>query len=155
MITTELIMESIKYGDLSEIEQKLVETAINSRAQAYANYSKFKVGAAALDENKNIHRGCNIESADYTLTTHAEMLAIDNLILSGAKTLNAIAIALSSEHGNPTPCGLCRQKMTEFGSEKTQIICVNLNERGEIKDVFKTYLGALLPFAFSKESLNS
>ena len=145
-------MKQIQFSDLTPTQQTLVYKAIEMREFAYAEYSKFKVGAALIDINQNIHTGCNVESADYTLTTHAEMLAIDSMVKSGCTEMMEIAIALSSPSGDSVPCGLCRQKMTEF-SINPMIIGINLLPNNDIKSIVTYSLDELLPFAFKKSSL--
>jgi len=146
-------MKKVEYEELNTLYQQLINKAIAVRENASANYSKFKVGAALLDENGNIHCGINVETADYTLTTHAEMLAVDNMIMSGAREIKAIAIALSSNDEYAVPCGLCRQKMSEFSQPECDIICVNLNSEYKIKTIYITNLEELLPFPFMKSAL--
>jgi cytidine deaminase len=147
-------MTEVKIGELSNSERELINYAIKIRENAYCPYSNFKVGAAIIDSIGNIHTGCNIESADYTLTTHAEMLAIDSMIKSGNQKPIALAIALYSEKGFSTPCGLCRQKLSEFGDENCKIIMVSLNETNNVTSIYIASLGELLPYCFSKEFIN-
>lgn len=142
-------MKKVELNQLSKKQIELIEAAIQVRKNAYAPYSKFKVGAAVLDENGNIHTGCNIESIDYTLTSHAEMVAIDTMVKSGCRNLKEIAIVLKST-AYPVPCGLCRQKMVEFSNSDVSIICVNLDSDEQIKEIFSTSLSLLLPYAFKE-----
>ncbi len=147
-------MTEIKVTELSDSEKELVEQAIQTRENSYSPYSNFKVGAALIDANANIHTGCNIESADYTLTTHAEMLAVDSMVKSGNRKIITIAIALYSENGYSTPCGLCRQKISEFADENCKIINVSLNNSNRIRSINITSLGELLPYCFGKDFIN-
>ena len=91
-------MKQIQFSDLTPTQQTLVNKAIEVREFAYAEYSKFKVGAALIDINQNIHTGCNVESADYTLTTHAEMLAIDSMVKSGCTEMSEIDRILNQSY---------------------------------------------------------
>ena len=148
-------MKKIKYFELQDNLKDLVEKALTARLNAYAPLSNFKVGAALIDETDKIHTGCNVESADYTLTTHAEMLAVDSMALSGARLVKKIAIVHKSDNGLPLPCGLCRQKIYEFANkEDVQVIGVNLGKDEQISEIYLTSLKELYPFAFGKENLN-
>ena len=146
-------MKICKSEDLSEIEKSMFEKAISARKNAYAPYSNYKVGACLLDKNGNFHFGCNVESADYTLTTHAEMLAIDNMVLNGGKDMDLLLIVLKGTDIPAMPCGLCRQKIYEFSSGNTKIISVNLDDNDNIYTIYSSDLFELLPLRFSKENL--
>ncbi len=132
----------------------LFKLALDSRANAYSPYSNYKVGAALIDDNGNLHTGCNVESADYTLTTHAEMLAIDSMVKSGCLKVRKLLIVLESSNKPATPCGLCRQKMIEFSDEDLKIISVNIDFKGEIQNIYDFTLGELLPYNFNSSFLH-
>ena len=87
-------MNLMNQEELEYEVKKLLELALQVREMAYCPYSGYKVGAALLDTKGNYHTGCNIESSDYTLTTHAEMLAIDNMVKSGFKEISKILIEI-------------------------------------------------------------
>jgi len=141
-------MKSIEFNILSNRSKELIIEAIKVREFAYCPYSNFKVGAALLDERNQIHTGCNVESVDFTLTSHAEMVAIDSMVKSGSREIKEIAIAMQTQY-NCVPCGLCRQKMIEFANKRNfPIICVNLNDKCEIIDIYSTSMQELLPYAF-------
>ena len=146
-------MEQINLEDLNEIENKLYEEAYNARENAYAPYSGFKVGAALVTDTGKIFSGCNVESVDLTLTTHAEMNAIDSMIAAGEKKIKEIIIVMVSDVGYGMPCGLCRQKILEFALKDTVIIGINLKEDGSILNINKTSISEILPFAFGPEVL--
>ncbi len=146
-------MEQVKLEDLSEVENKLYEKAYDVRENAYAPYSGFKVGAALVTDTGKIFSGCNVESVDLTLTTHAEMNAIDSMIAAGEKKIQEIVIVMVSEVGYGMPCGLCRQKILEFAVQGTVIIGINLKEDGSLLNINKTSIEEVLPFAFGPEVL--
>ncbi len=146
-------MEKISFDDLSEIEKELINKAKAARENAYAPYSKFKVGAALFTDNGDIYSGCNVESVDFTLTTHAEMNAIDTMIANGGGKIKEIVVVMQADTGYGMPCGLCRQKILEFASDDTKIFGINLKFTGEIKDVFKTSIKEIMPFSFGPEYL--
>jgi cytidine deaminase len=145
-------MNKISYENLTEIEKSLVETAITIRNNAYAPYSNFKVGAAVLGSDSQIYSGINIESADYTLTTHAEMDAINSMVRNKCLTFEIIVVALSAPNGISVPCGLCRQKMVEFAkNENVEVLGVNLID--ESKQIYQWKLDELIPYQFNKTFL--
>jgi len=144
----------LTWKSLSPGERSLVEQCLAVRKRAYAPYSSFKVGAIAVSSSGKAYAGCNVESADFTLTTHAEMNAIDSMVAAGETRLQSVVVALSSVSGLPVPCGLCRQKMTEFAVRgDLPVLCVGLGADGKIKDLFRIALDRLLPLAFTSSSL--
>lgn len=147
-------MESLAYEGLSEIERRLVDAAIEVRAKAYAPYSRYLVGSALVDEKGGVHTGCNIEGADYTLTTHAEMGAINAMVKTGVHRLAGMAVAVKSGVGWGMPCGLCRQKIREFaGKRNVPVIGVNLDASEKIAEIYRSTLDELLPFSFGPDFL--
>lgn len=122
--------------------RKLIEAAVNAREKAYVPYSNFKVGAAVLGKSGKIYTGCNIENASYGLSNCAERTAIFKAISEGEKELSTIAVVADTP-GPVSPCGACRQVMTEFGID--QILLANL--KGDQKVV---NMHELLPFSFVK-----
>ena len=91
----------------------LVEAARAARERAYAPYSGFAVGAAALARDR-VFTGGNVENASYPVSVCAERHAVAAMIDGGERRLDAIAIV--TDAGAPTPpCGACRQVLWEFG----------------------------------------
>lgn len=92
----------------------LREAATEAMHQAYAPYSNFPVGVAALVDDGRIITGCNVENASYGIGLCAECGLVSNLIISGGGRL--IAVACVDAHGNSLmPCGRCRQLLWEHG----------------------------------------
>ena len=147
-------MEKVKLSDLSAIERKLVQKTIEVREKAYAPFSRYKCGAALIDIRNRIHVGCNIETIDFTLTTHAEMDAINGMIKSGVFKLKTIACAVQARNGFALPCGLCRQKIREFAEgPDSKVIAINLNKNGKIRHLHVTNIGDIYPFSFTPDCL--
>lgn len=147
-------MKKVKLNELTAVERRLVEKAIAVREKAYAPFSRFKCGAALLDIRNRIHVGCNIETIDFTLTTHAEMDAINGMIKSGVFRLKTLAVALQAANGFALPCGLCRQKIREFSvGQDSKIIAINLNKQGRIRHISLTTIGELYPLSFTADCL--
>ncbi len=140
-------------NNLDALDNALIGAALEARSNAYAPYSKFNVGAALIASDGKVFRGCNVESADYTLTSHAEMVAIDSMIVSGSRGIRAIAIALRSGAGEAVPCGLCRQKLSEFAGSELRILCVALDHDDSIHEIRLYTLGEMLPYSFSSKNL--
>ena len=119
--------------------------AQGARNKAYAPYSKFKVGAAVLTESGNVYTGCNIENVSYGLTNCAERTAVFKAVSEGEREFTAIVV-MTDNAG--TPCGSCRQVMSEFGLE-TQVLIVD--GAGQVH--IDTNVEKLLPTAFRPEDL--
>jgi cytidine deaminase len=115
-------------------------TALAAANNAYAPYSKFRVGAAALVDDGRIITGCNVENASYGLTLCAECGIISELARSGGGRL--IALCTVGNDQPVTPCGRCRQLLWEHGGAN-MLLEVNGSPRK---------LSEMLPVAFPEES---
>ena len=109
--------------------EPLLAAALAARENAFAPFSKFKVGAAVEDEGGRIHTGCNVESATYGLTLCAERVAVFKAISEGARQFRRVAVAADTDTLTP-PCGACRQVLWEFCGD-VEIALVN--PRGKIE----------------------
>ena len=107
----------------------LLAAALAARENAFAPFSKFKVGAALEDEGGRIHTGCNVENATYGLTVCAERVAVFKAISEGARQFRRVAVAADTDALTP-PCGACRQILWEFCGD-VEIVLVN--PRGKIE----------------------
>ena len=135
----------------------LMEKAIEVRKNAYAPYSKFRVGAALLLDNDKIVLGSNQENAAYPSGLCAERVAIfqSGAIYPNAKIVK-MAISAASDTNKTTtpipPCGSCRQSISEYEfKQNTPIEIYFMGESGEIykSDSIKN----LLPLTFDKNFL--
>ena len=101
--------------NISEAQwQQLITEAQRIMKTAYAPYSKYPVGAAALVDDGRMVSGCNVENASYGLTLCAECGLVSQLIASGGGRL--VAFACVDAAGTAlTPCGRCRQLLYEHG----------------------------------------
>ncbi len=98
----------------------LIDAAWAARERAYAPYSKFKVGAALLAEDGRIFSGCNVENLSYGLTMCAERVAIGAALAAGVMSFRGVAVV--ADTGEPiSPCGACRQVLSEFGVPKVML----------------------------------
>lgn len=125
--------------------KQLIETSLEARRWAYAPYSKYAVGAALLTSSGVIYDGVNIENAAYPTSMCAERVAVFKAVSEGET--NFIAIAVATSNGG-TPCGACRQVLSEFGLE-TKVLIVN----GDRKIEQETTVAELLPGAFGPQDL--
>lgn len=113
---------------MEKIYQELMSEAKKVSENAYAKYSNFPVGACALYESGKKYIGCNVENASYGLAICAERNAVSNAISQGEKTkIKAIAI-YSPKQKKCTPCGACRQWLSEFADDSAKIILEGDNE---------------------------
>jgi cytidine deaminase len=98
------------------MRERLVRSARKVMKNAYAPFSKFRVGAAILTSKGQVFEGCNVENSSYGMTNCAERTAIFSAIAKHGPELEILAVAVANDHGVPcTPCGACRQVIYEFG----------------------------------------
>ena len=136
---------------LSKDEEKNpLDAAQNARENSYSPYSKFKVGAAVLTEDNHIFAGTNIENASYGLTVCAERNAIFAAVGAGKRRFRALALITQKLPGLTfnSPCGACRQVMSEFMAPDTPIYIAVLN--GTKRIVYKKQLREIMPYPFDK-----
>ena len=102
-----------------EMKERLLKRAREAQQNAYAPYSKFRVGAAILLDSGEIFSGCNVENASYGLTNCAERSAIFAAVSAlGGDNVQIKALAVVNDHDAPcSPCGACRQVIAEFGRD--------------------------------------
>ena len=135
-----------------DINQTLVEAAIEATRFAYVPYSNFKVGAAILADNGKIYTGCNIENASYSPTNCAERTAIFKAVSEGVTKFKKIAV-VGGPNGNLEnycpPCGVCRQVISEFADEEFELIL------GTSKNTYAVYnfFEEVLPLSFTAKEL--
>lgn len=143
--------------ELSQIEQKLLSLAEAARENAYAPYSNFQVGAAALLENGEIVIGNNQENASYPSGLCAERVAV---FQAGARFPNVAikAVAISAASGDhvvdepAAPCGNCRQAIMEY--EQKQQLPITLLLKAEKGPIYKCgSMADILPLAFNSSFL--
>ena len=134
-----------------KIPIQLLETANQARENAYAPYSKYRVGAALLARNGNIYVGCNIENASFGATNCAERTALFSAISDGVREFEAIAIVGGVDNTideSILPCGICCQVMSEFCTKDFPVIL-------PYKDSYRIVtLGEIFPHAFSSQNLS-
>ena len=131
-----------------EIKQ-LVEAAFEASKNAYVPYSNFRVGTIAYMKDGTMFKGCNIENAAYGDTMCAERNAVFQAYCNGYTKEDFESLTIVAKCTPiASPCGSCRQVLSELLLSKTPIYLANEN------DVIVTNMEELLPGAFTKESLN-
>jgi len=130
----------------SSARRRLLAAAKAAVRQAYAPYSRFRVGAAVLGGSGKIYAGANVENASYGLSNCAERTAVFGAVAAGERKI--VAVAVYTPTPKPTaPCGACRQVIREFGPRAAVLCTCRSHEQIE------TTLDRLLPAAFGPKSL--
>ena len=129
------------------VRERLVKNAITAMGHAYCPYSNFPVGCALVDDKGTIHTGVNVENAAYPNGTCAETGAIASMVAKGGSKIVAIAVAAKGK-ALATPCGSCRQRISEFATEKTEIL---ICDGKRLRETFTA--NDLLPHSFGPENL--
>lgn len=100
---------------MPDIDWKMLRAAaFEAMPNAYAPYSNFPVGAAALRSDGRVVRGCNVENVSYGLGLCAECVLVGNHVVQGGGRLAAVSVC-DSRGEILLPCGRCRQVLLEFG----------------------------------------
>ncbi len=108
------------------IRKELIQRAVDAKRTSYSPYSKFRVGASLLTSDGEIFSGCNVENASYGLAICAERNAIFQAAFAGKRKIVAVAVT-SDEQSFLTPCGACRQVISEFADGDAEIILITSN----------------------------
>jgi cytidine deaminase len=122
---------------------RLVESARAAQANAYAPYSRFRVGAAVLGTDGRVFGGCNVENGSLGLTVCAERHAVAAAVLAGTRPT---AVAIVTDRDYVGPCGACRQVLSEFEPHMPVVLVGSDGGRPRT-----TTLERLLPGAFCFE----
>ena len=128
---------------------QLLDAARAACLKAYAPYSRYRVGAAVLDEQGRIHTGCNVENAAYPEGVCAEAGALSAMVLAGSTQAMAVLV-VGTGGAWITPCGGCRQKLREFGAPDLPIFTANDIAMGP-----RYTLAQLLPESFGPDHLST
>ncbi len=156
--TTHGIWHPLEYFDRDRLPiesfSTLLELARETKAQAYAPYSQFRVGSA-VQMGDMAFSGCNVENASYGATTCAERSAIFQGIKNGRREISIIAISTDADSsGSPesrSPCGMCRQVISEFAIPTAVVLLDRGNsEDGRLSADIISF-NSLLPLRFQIE----
>ena len=129
-------------------KNSLIIEANKAREFAYVPYSNFKVGAALLSKDGQVFHGCNIENAAYSVTNCAERTALFKAYSEGVTQFDSLVVVADTE-GPVSPCGACRQVISELCDQEMEVVLTNLKG-----DILKLKVKDLLPGAFSPKDLN-
>ena len=121
----------------------LLSAATNVRQNAYAPYSRFKVGAAIRAASGTIYSGCNVENVAYPEGTCAEAGAIAAMVAAGDTVIAEVLVIADCPDPVP-PGGGCRQKIAEFAAPDVKVTLCTTD--GAIKEMT---VADLLPGSFS------
>ncbi|MBV9830200.1 MAG: cytidine deaminase [Marmoricola sp.] len=121
----------------------LRQRAIDAATHAYAPYSHFSVGAAALVDDGRVVLGCNVENASYGVGLCAECGLVSQLHLSGGGRLTHF-VCVNGESEVIMPCGRCRQLLYENGGPDLLLMTVSGVRR----------MDEVLPDAFGPDDLD-
>ncbi|MBO4667002.1 MAG: cytidine deaminase [Bacilli bacterium] len=140
-------MEEVK---LEKEIKDLYDNALKGYKNAYAPYSKFQVGAALLLNNGEIIYGSNVENASYGLTNCAERSTLFATYSKGYRKNDIKAFMIIGNTDDViSPCGACRQVMSELMMPNTPVYLANLKGK-----VVKYLNKELLPYTFTEDNLN-
>lgn len=120
----------------------LTQAAVQAMARAYAPYSGYPVGAAALTHDGRLITGCNVENASYGVGLCAECTLVGQLQMTGGGRIAAFT-CVNGAGETIVPCGRCRQLLNEFATEDFRI----RTPRGV------TGIEGILPEAFGPQDL--
>ena len=127
-----------------ELLESAVKAALEVRENAYAPYSKFKVGALLVAESGNFYSGVNVENSSFGATNCAERTALFSAVTAGETSFDFIVIASALNGKAVYPCGICRQVLADFNPNLV-VVLVNA-ERGEVEN--RLLLSEIFPAAF-------
>ncbi len=131
-------------GEGSGGDGELIALALKMRGVAYAPYSRYHVGAAIRTASGAVFGGCNVENASYGLCNCAERTAIFSAVAAGERVITEVTVA--TDDGG-SPCGACRQVLTEFAPrDGGSLRVVLVDKAGAV--VRETTIAELLPMAF-------
>ncbi|MGP9693915.1 cytidine deaminase [Brachybacterium sp. AOP25-B2-12] len=120
----------------------LLDVATSFAARAYAPYSRYRVGAAALVDDGRVVGGCNVENAGYGVTLCAECGLVSDLVAGGGGRLTHF-VCVDGDGGVIMPCGRCRQLLSEHAAPELVV----LTPRGPAR------MDEVLPQAFGPADL--
>jgi len=141
-------MKLSKNNKKSSDWQPLIIQAKQASLNAYAPYSHFYVGAAAVNIDNEIYSGCNVENASYGLTVCAERNCLSFAVNQQSTTIKALLVYTNQEQLTP-PCGACRQVIAEFLSQDALVASANHLDHLKVWTVAE-----LLPDAFTPQLLS-
>jgi cytidine deaminase len=142
-----------KHDELSAVERTLVKVAMNAPDRAHCFQSNFPVGSAVLAANEEgmvrMFHGCNVENNFMPATICAERNAVTTAVMEGYKRLQIVAVFCRKYPGG-SPCGVCRQVLTQFGRGAILLNVVDHDgnvRRGNVDELLPAASGTVIPRA--------
>ncbi len=126
--------------------ERAIAAARRAQSQAYAPYSRFRVGAALVGTDGSVFAGCNVENAAYPSSLCAERGALMAAVAAGVRAFTLLVVVTDASAPTP-PCGGCRQALVEFVPTLAVVSVSGSEER-------RWRLIDLLPDAFRPEHLS-
>ncbi|ELY58181.1 cytidine deaminase [Natronococcus amylolyticus DSM 10524] len=126
----------------------LIEAARDVQTDAHVPYSEYRVGAALETADGEVFVGCNLENANFSNSLHAEEVAIAEAVKNGHRDFSRLAVS-SDRRDGVTPCGMCRQTLSEFCDGDLDVFC----DEGDDEEPSEYTLEELLPNTISQETL--
>lgn len=123
------------------IRESLFKKARDAANNSYSPYSKFRVGAAILCKDGSVFTGTNVENRSFGLTICAERSALTSAISAGKTEFEAVVIATPDADYPVSPCGACRQVLSEFLDKDAEI-----DFGASANAMQNTTMGELFPF---------
>jgi cytidine deaminase len=143
-------IEVSQSGHPSPIFDEAIQAALESRRNAYAPYSKFKVGAALVSaKSGKVYSGCNVENSSYGATICAERNAVLHSIAEEGMVGIDLLVVVTDDDPPAPPCALCLQVLAEFCRPETEVHLVDTafaEGRGGVHEVHR--FDELLPYPF-------
>jgi cytidine deaminase len=127
--------------------EALEAAALAVQRNAYAPYSKYHVGASIWTTSGRFFSGCNVENASYGLCCCAERSAIAAMVSAGQRDLAALAVVTTGDTPG-SPCGMCRQVLSEFALLRPVPVRLLAERSGQIVARVDSTVPELLPLAF-------
>lgn len=140
----------VEFSTLDAKVQELINAAIKVRNNAYCPYSNFAVGAALRTKTGEIITGCNVENGTFAPSVCAERNAICKAISEGFREFESLAVVAYQETEFTSPCGTCRQTMSEFCNKNMPVYLAKPSPAR----VMLTSIDKLLPHAFRPNFLH-
>jgi cytidine deaminase len=124
--------------------KKLLSKAKSVLNNSYSPYSNCKVASAVLCDSGKIYVGINVENCSYGVTLCAERVAISSAVTNGDTGIKALLV-LTDLIIPWSPCGICRQTISEFGKPSLPVFIANLDGINRIEKIDKLLPDVLMP----------
>jgi cytidine deaminase len=145
---------AVTLASLPADHAQLCTLAVAALANSYAPYSQFPVGACLLARDAAgqpvFVSGVNVENSSYPLGVCAERSAVSVMVSRGLRTIEAVAVVAAKLSYAASPCGGCRQVLSEFAARDVPVYCCG----NDLQVIERWTIASLLPGAFTPQDLN-